>query len=259
MKILIITHPYCGASDLAVGLSTDLDLAYFQDPLDNTVPLTVNHPMESIYMRPGDTVYPVRIPRGYNLHNNTWVDSSDGYKELQGYNYPDDVPDNTIITHNVKWHKLPGNLTEEQFIDIFMDKFDHILCLGTDNIENNWKSHCASLAQVKEDNYLWRKWALENNFLGQYVSSMLDEDLKLKHETAQSWLKNYASYQGFNYVKREEIFGWGINSDIDKSKVLIDKLNLPLPEFKWDNDNNRVTLPTLHSNLKWEDTQGNKY
>ena len=26
--------------------------------------------------------------------------------ELEGYNYPDDVPANTIITHNVKWHTL---------------------------------------------------------------------------------------------------------------------------------------------------------
>ncbi len=65
MKILIVTYPFCGASDLATGIASSLGLKYFQDPLDNTVPLTVNHPTEQL-IKPGETVYPVRIPRGHN-------------------------------------------------------------------------------------------------------------------------------------------------------------------------------------------------
>ena len=259
MKILIVTYPFCGASDLATGIASSLGLKYFQDPLDNTVPLTINHPTEQL-IKPGETVYPVRIPRGHNeWYQNYVMNEETGYGELEGYNYPDAVPANTIITHNVKWHTLPGNLTEEQFLDVFMDKFNHIIYLGSDNIEDNWKSHCASLYQVKEDNYSWKKWALEHNFLGEYVSSMLNEDIKLKHETAQAWLNNYTNINGWNCVKREELFGYDINDSIEKTKNNIEKLNIPLPEFKWDNEKQLVTLPTLHSNLKWENTQGNKY
>ena len=259
MKILIATFPYCGASDLAMALSSDLGLKYFQDPLDHTVPLTVNHPMEQL-IKPGETVYPVRIPRGYNIHHYNWVDSSDGYKELEGYNFPDDVPNNTVITHNVKWHNLPNNYTEEQFLDIFMDKFDHVICLGASNPEINWKSHCASLAQVKEDNYLWRKWALEQDFYNEYEDSMLDEDLKLKHEEAQAWLYNYATYQGFTFVDRDEIFGYQHNDTIEKCAANIDKLNIPdMPVFEWDNDIQSVTLDSIHSKLRWMGSQGCKY
>ena len=124
MKILIVTYPFCGASDLATGIASSLGLKYFQDPLDNTIPLAINHPMEQL-MRPGETVYPVRIPRGHNEWYKNYVEGEDGYKELEGYNYPDDVPANTIITHNVKWHKFPNNLTEEQFLDKFFSNKNH--------------------------------------------------------------------------------------------------------------------------------------
>ena len=33
---------------------------------------------------------------------------------IEGYNYPDEIPTNTVcMTHFVEWYKLPGNLNED--------------------------------------------------------------------------------------------------------------------------------------------------
>ena len=38
MKLLILSHPYCGATNFAENLAKDLDHKFYQNPLDNEVP-----------------------------------------------------------------------------------------------------------------------------------------------------------------------------------------------------------------------------
>ena len=85
MKLLILSHPYCGATNFAENLAKDLDHKFYQNPLDNEVPK---------YSYKGGEKF--RVPRGHNNLNPSWDE----------YLYPNDVPNNTIITHFVKWHKL---------------------------------------------------------------------------------------------------------------------------------------------------------
>jgi|TARA_B100000780_G_scaffold277089_1_gene247027 hypothetical protein len=257
MKILILTFPFCGASDLAEGIAGDLNYKYFQDPMDITVPLSIMHHHEKVTT---GLDHPVLIPRGHSFYNHSLTDAGNGSDKLEGYDYPDVVQENTVITHNVKWHKLPGNDSEEAFLAKFISKFDEVIALGTTTPEINWKSHCASLDVVKEDNYLWKKWALENNHYLEYKDSMLDNDLKIKHETAQAWLQNYAYNGGIPYVTRDEMFGYELNHDVELTKANLLKLGFAnFPVFAWDAEKMSVNHANLYAKLRWDHTQGNKY
>ena len=118
MKILILSFPFCGASALAASLAHTLGYKYFQDPLSLDRPINITHPNEDFVQT---------IPRGHNLEYNGW-DKETGFHE---YVHPNEVEDNTIITHNVLWHKLPSNQNEATFLSHFRAKFDYIICLGS--------------------------------------------------------------------------------------------------------------------------------
>ena len=247
MKILILSFPFCGASALAASLAHTLGYKYFQDPLSLDRPINITHPNKDFVQT---------IPRGHNLEYNGW-DKETGFHE---YVHPNEVEDNTIITHNVLWHKLPSNQNEATFLSHFRAKFDHIICLGSTNVEINWKSHCASLEAVKENNYFWKKWALEHNHYNTYTDSMLNEDLRDKHIAAHTFLSNYIIDTGTPSINREELYGIEVNAEIPLTSAILDKLQLTdLPAYDWDNEKESVTMPLILSTLRDDYTQGNKY
>jgi len=224
MKLLILSHPYCGATNFAENLAKDLDHAFYQNPLDNEVPKYVN--------RDGERYW---VPRGYNGLNSSWFDE---------YIYPNDVPNNTIITHFVKWHKLPGNLYEEQFLNAFIPKFDSVLIIRTDNWEDCWKHHCAAVAQPHENNFWWKKWLLENDVYD-YSEDMFDLKIYDKYLRAHNWLKEYSQNHSHASVTTEELYGkyehtelhelmnsWNINGMMGFS---LDSNNEPLKSHTWVN------------------------
>tara|TARA_B110000196_G_C21126778_1_gene656254 strand:+ start:337 stop:1053 length:717 start_codon:yes stop_codon:yes gene_type:complete len=173
MKLLILSHPYNGANALGTSIARDLDHDFIQTPLDNEAPK----------MRHIDGV-DYFIPRG---HNND-------ARSFDGYNYPDEVPNNTVITHFVKWFKLPdanGKLTDENtFLNDFVTKFDKVLILKSGNIEFNWKSHCAALVKEDKNNYWYKKHNLEYE-IHPYEDDMMDIAIYDKHLGAHNYLQQF--------------------------------------------------------------------
>ena len=80
------------------------------------------------------------------------------------YKFPNTVPDDTIISHNVNWHpKLPGNRTEEQFLNEWTGSFDKILAFTTTDLTSSAKNYIATgwcdLEKVEKTNSLWTQYA----------------------------------------------------------------------------------------------------
>ena len=73
MKLLILSHPYNGACNFASAVASDLSHTYFETPLDNEAPKKQH--LDGLEYD---------IPRGMNPHTHG----------LEGYNYPDEIPNN---------------------------------------------------------------------------------------------------------------------------------------------------------------------
>ena len=173
-KILILSIPYNGATQFAEGIAIDLGYKFFDNPLNHTTPRTwVN-----------DVGFEYTVPRGHTHHNGEYL--------AEGYDYPDDVPNNTIITHFVNWWNLPSSLSEDSFLTDFRSKFDHTILIRGNNIEYNWKNHLASINQTSPivNNWMYEKW-LHQDQNYEYQDSYYDETIKTKYETAHAYLCQY--------------------------------------------------------------------
>jgi hypothetical protein len=180
MKLLIISQPYCGATTLGESLAVDLNHKFLQNPLDH------EFPKKGAVYTEDQVKTEYDYPRGFHPMNgdDPWQNSH------TGYNFPDDVAFNTIITHFVNWHKLPNSYSEIDFLNVWMPKFDHVLIVKAGDIEFNWKSHCAALAQPHEKNFWWKKHLFESQVFD-YEDSHFDQTIKDKHETANNFLTNF--------------------------------------------------------------------
>jgi len=123
MRILFLTYEFCGATALAEGLANDLGYTFIKDPMCKRF-AKYRNTLRSNVLQGGD---------GNNIN---------GVERVPGYTFPDSVPDNTIMTHNVKLHRYPGNLTEEQFVDQLRAKFDRTIIIKRENCDLSWKLKC---------------------------------------------------------------------------------------------------------------------
>lgn len=179
-KILILSTPYNGSTHFAECLVSDNGYCMFDQPLDNTTPKKWIDPYG------GDW----NVPRGHSLINN-WKYNKYEIDGLVGYNYPDNVPDNTVVTHFVNWHKLPNSHSETSFLEDFIPRFDNVLILRCEDISWNWKQHLAAINQDNNGNWFWLKY-LHQSQNYEYQDSYYDEEIKNKYEKSHNFLVQYS-------------------------------------------------------------------
>lgn len=162
MKILILSYPYHGAYNLCEAISYSLGYTFINDPMD------------------------------LNYHGASGVYEGNEYVHPRPYIFPNDVPNNSLTLHFVKWHQLPGNRTETQFLEDW-NLFNKVISIRSNNLETNWKTYCASKAAALENNIEWERYAQMNSFYGDYKDSHYDQACVDKITAADSFLASYAS------------------------------------------------------------------
>jgi len=243
MKILILTQPYNGANNLATALCTDFGYKHIMDPMDHLVPLTQTVPSLGEDMGVVYTTYD--IPKGSTPALNDF-----------GYNYPDEIEDNTICVHNVTWHKLPGGITEDAFLADFMPKFDKVLIIRTSDVDWNWKKHCAALAQYDNNNYWWKRFNLVHD-VHEYEDEMYNVDIYNKHYHAHNYLTNFTiDNPNLKSVPTSELYGhWDKEVGGDYFVDLGNYLGLPINRFDVDGNNDVIHTGLWHNviNASWKE------
>lgn len=173
MKILVLSYPYHGAYSLCEEISKSLGYTFVNDPMDlNYHGASGRYDVEYTHPRP--------------------------------YVFPNDVPNNSLTLHFVKWHRLPGNRTETQFLQDW-DLFNKVISIRSNNLETNWKTYCAAKAAVLEDNIEWERYAQMNSFYGDYEDSHYDQACVDKITAADSFLASYASENGITETIIQDI------------------------------------------------------
>jgi len=237
MKILFLTYQFCRATQLAEGLAKDLGYTFIEDP------------MSLIFSK-----------KRYNAIKNGDDEQSNQHEidRERPYIFPNDVPDNTIVTHNVKTHKLPGNRTEDQFLAEFEPKFDKVIIIRRNDVGMSWKLKCVAERLILHNSSTWREFIYHD--IGAHVDRIVladrneeadvdlwdetwvDEDIKNQITQAHIWLDNYGrdnnkivSYTEdltYNYTTESgpsieqlntEISRWGIDSIFSGITVNVDE------------------------------------
>jgi len=171
MKLLFLTTPYSGTEYMAELLAKASGHNFIADPMN----LNWNGATTFYSTMNLETGEPVReevvTPRPYV--------------------FPNDIPANTIVTHNVKWHNLPDNLTEDQFLGDFIGKFDRVIVVRNRRKELNWKRWAASTAQPHEDNILWEIFLAKNCNAYIYEDQWCDQAKIDKIDECEALLESY--------------------------------------------------------------------
>lgn len=202
MKILFLTYPYLGAEYLAEVLAKASNHNFIPDPM--------------------------------NLNwdgGSTFINKSDGDGGViqeaktfpRNYIFPNSIPENTVVTHNVCWNTLPKNLTETQFLEQFIPKFDKVVVLRTRRKELNWKRWAASTNQPHENNIQW-EWFLAkncNHYIKEYEDSLFDQAKVDKINECDSFLESYYDTNGSSFVEsfvddyfKDDAFGENISPEV---------------------------------------------
>ena len=234
MKLLILSHPYNGACNFAAAVAADLNHTYLDNPLDNEAP-------KKQYL----DGFEYDIPKG--MHPRT--------HGIEGYNYPDEIPTNCIMTHFVEWYKLPGNLNETEFLSAFIPKFDKVLIIQSGDVEFNWKSHCAGLSLENKNNYWWKKFNLESD-VHPYEDDMMDLAIYNKHMNAHSFLVNFINDNSYPSVTSAELYD---NWDESSFGSMIKSFDIGLNALPRDSENEHmyrhiwgeVTMGKLNQGYRW--------
>ena len=138
MKILLLTYPYQCVHQFGKQLADSMGYTFVEDPMDIS--------LATKYVR-------------YENNGNLKVEVT----RSRDYIFPNTVPNDTIISHNVKWHpKLPGNRTEEQFLNDWTGSFDKVIALTTTNLTSSTKNYIATEYFVDNNNTAWINYAREN-------------------------------------------------------------------------------------------------
>ena len=188
MKLLVLTYPFCGGHSLVEELAIDAGVYFIQDPMN--ISLSKNH---SFYSNQGNGNFDIiqytgSVPRPYI--------------------FPDAVPDNTIITHNVGQHKLPGNRTEVQFLNDWTGSFDKVIGIVSENREDNAKIYSMYNHLVERNNSEWKKAAIKeaNVQMGNYDDSYYSASLKTELDGYHNTLANYVSSNNIVTSSTQELF-----------------------------------------------------
>ena len=215
-KILILSTPYNGTTHFGECLARDLEYRFFDQPLDNTAPTKWKSPNGS------GTLFEFDLPRGHSLHN---VEKNYTHGFI-GYNYPDDVLDNSIVNHFFGWHKLPNNFNETQFLDTFIPKFDYVITLRCEDISYNWKQHLAAInAQEHNGNWMWLKW-LHQSQNWEYKDSYYDQEIVDRYESAHNSLVNYIIEKNMPCINIDTEI-WDYEFDFDHLRSLFSRFAIP--------------------------------
>lgn len=215
-KILILSTPYNGSTHFGESLATDLGYKFFDQPLDNEAPLKWKSPNAS------GELFEYDLPRGYSLHNGRYNNFRDG---MIGYNYPNDVPEDSIVNHFFGWYKLPNNYSESEFLSTFIPKFTHVICLRCEDISWNWKQHLAAINQEHNGNWQWLRYLHRNNNY-QYEDSHYDQEIVTKYEKAHNGFVNYIIDNSLAHINMDTEI-WDYEFDYHHLKETFGRFNIP--------------------------------
>jgi hypothetical protein len=211
MKLLFLTAPYSGTEYMAELLAKASGHDFIADPMNlewngaSTFHTTMNLETGEIYSEQATTPRP--------------------------YVFPNDIPANTIVTHNVKWHKLPGNLTEDQFLGDFIGKFDRVIVVRNRRKELNWQRWAASTAQPHEDNILWKQWLAKNCNGFIYEDQWFDQTKVDKINECDSFLE---SYYNMNDSFVQSFVDDYFHDSPEGEKTTIEKVDFEMKRFGLD-------------------------
>ena len=188
MKLLVLTYPFCGAHSMMKELAQDANVNFIQDPMN--ISLSKNH---SGYLNQGNGKFDViqytgSVPRPYV--------------------FPNAVPNNTIITHNVGQHKLPGNRTEVQFLNDWTGSFDKVIGIVSEDREDNAKMYSMYNHLVERNNSEWKRAAVSEagSEMWRYDNSYYSSSLKTELDDYHTTLVNYASANNITTSSTQELF-----------------------------------------------------
>ena len=233
MKILILATPFCGAEIIAHAIADELDYGVIIDPVD---PRPTKH-----YGKIGGELedWPIE-PKQVN---GIW---------LSKFN-PQTIPTNTVTKHNCWFHdKLPGNKTEEEYIEELISKHDRVFCIGTgqdDFITKKWIAYLNFEPEAKTSNYWWEYWRRRQE--PPYEDSMWDATNKTPIVNSISWLRQYAQDNSILYVKGEDVFEY---KSLDSFNSIIRSIGVGLTEHNKTQNH----LSTFHNLTRYGDL-GPKY
>lgn len=171
MKILVLSYPYHGAYGLCSSIAGGLNYSFIDDPMD----LEWHGATQFAGQHDPDTGIIEKVE----------------YQNPRPYIFNNDIPDNSIFLHYVKWHNLPGNKSEEEFLGEWVDKFDRIIALRSNNLEKNWKRWCAWKNQPHENNSHWVRHLKLNCDFYDYKDSYYDQTCVDKITDADTFLESY--------------------------------------------------------------------
>lgn len=258
MKILFLTYQFCGATQLAEGLAKDLGYTFIEDPMS-----LIFSKKRYIAVKNGD-------------------DEQSTQQEIdreRPYIFPNDVPNNTIVTHNVKTHKLPGNRTEDQFLAEFEPKFDKVIIIRRNDVEMSWKLKCVAERMILHNSSTWREFMYhdigfhidriiladrnEEADVDLWDDSWIDNDIKNSITNAHIWLDNYGRDNN-KIVSYTEDLTYNYNTESGPS---IEQLNTEISRWGIDSIFSGITVNVderrftsgeeLHNNLTGR--EGNLY
>lgn len=187
MKILFLTYQFCEAQQIAEAFAKDLGYTFIEDP------------MSLIFSKKKYVAVKVADDHQHNQHE---------INRERPYIFPNNVPDNTIMTHNVKTHKLPGNRTEEQFLAELMPKFDKVITIRRNDYTLSWKLKCLAERLILHNSSTWREFMYHD--IGFHIDRIIladrneeadvelwdetwvDEDIKNQITQAHIWLDNFS-------------------------------------------------------------------
>ena len=223
MKILFLTYPYLGAEYLAEELANASNYNFIPDPMN----LNWYGAKTIINKADGDgniIQEEVTYPRKYI--------------------FPDAIPENTVVTHNVCWHTLPNNLTETQFLEQFIPKFDKVICLRKRDLTLNWKRWAVSVNQPHEDNFYWDMHLAKNCnlYIQSYEDSHYDQAKVDKINECDLFLENYYDTNGSAFVEsfvddyfKDSATGENVSSEIIDFQLK--RFGIPFGDVEYDFEN----------------------
>mgnify|MGYP003624821220 FL=1 len=222
MRILILSVPFLGVEEIGKAISLDLGYTNF-----------VSDPMNLDFY--GTTI------RHY-YHNGDEIVYMEGGIE-RPYIYPNDVPDNSVFTHYVGHNKLPGNLTEDEFLSQWGAKFDKIVAIKSNNLEIGWKRWCSSGAQEDNNNVQFEMYHKQHCGKYLYEDSHFDQAIVDKLTTQHTLLENYILSTGITAINAQDIVRQLVGDEAISGEELtleFNKLNIGLGDIGTVDENGDV-------------------
>lgn len=209
MKILLLTYPYHSVHHFGEKLADSLGYEFICDPMDISVSLTGS---------------------GWKRNDEGNMEFISEHLHPRSYIFPNAVNDDTIISHNVKWHKLPGSRTEEQFLNDWTGSFDKVIAITTNDLTGSAENYCAVEYYTNTNNSNYKRYIRENS--GHFrqeirlvTESWWDNDKLTELESAHSFLTTYVSNNSITSSVSDDFMG--TDKTIQDLNNVIDSWDIP--------------------------------